>query len=32
MLYVYIFFSKYVWNNKIEKETNKIKNTEHMKS
>lgn len=26
-----IFFSKYVWNNKIEKITNKIKNIEHMK-
>lgn len=26
-----IFFSKYVWNNKIEKKTNKIKNIEYMK-
>lgn len=26
-----IFFSKYVWNNKIEKKTNKIKNIKHMK-
>lgn len=32
MLYAYIFFCKYVQNNKIEKKTNKIKNTEYIKT